>query len=206
MVPVRIQLLGNAQIHRGDGAPVVLRRRARVLVFYIASQSDALSRERCMSVFWPDEAPDTARQMLRTALHHIKIACGRILVTDLQTIRLHPDIPVDTRLLHDAQPGDAHTDSLLDTAPGNFCAELDSGGIEAIEAWVDSERSRWRRRIADLLLQHSHWLAANGRLQRAVQAVTAAVQYEPLREEISQHAMQLHMRVNNRAAAIACYE
>ena len=206
MVPVRIQLLGNAQIHRSDGAPIVLRRRARLLVFFIASQSDALSRERCMSVFWPDDAPDTARQMLRTALHHIKIACGPILVTDLQTIRLHPDVPVDTRLLHHAQPGDAHTDSLLDSAPGNFCAELDSGGIDAIEAWVDSERSRWRRRIADLLLQHSHWLAANSRLQRAVQAVTAAIQYEPLREEISQYAMQLHMRVNNRAAAIACYE
>ncbi len=206
MVPVRIQLLGNAQIHRGDGAPVALRRRARLLVFYIASHSDALSRERCMSVFWPDDAPDTARQMLRTALHHIKIACGPILVTDHQSIRLHPDVPVDTRLLHHAQPGDAQTDALLDAEPGNFCAELDSGRIDAIEAWVDSERSRWRRRIADLLLQHSHWLAANSRLQRAVQAVTAALQYEPLREEISQYAMQLHMRVNNRAAAIACYE
>ena len=206
MAPVRIQLLGNAQIHRSDGAPLVLRRRARLLVFYIAAHNDALSRERCMTAFWPDEAPDSARQMLRTALHHIKIACGPILVTDLHSIRLHPDIPVDTRLLLHAQPGDAHTDSLLDDAPGNFCADLDSGGIEAIETWVDSERNRWRRRIADLLLQHSQWLAANGRLQRAVHAVTTAVPYEPLREEISQHAMQLHMRGNNRAAAIACYE
>ncbi len=203
---VRIQLIGNAQIHRSDGGLVVLRRRARMLLFYVAAHADPLSRERCMSVFWPDEKPETARQLLRTALHHIKLACGPVLRTDMQLIRLDTSVSVDTRMLHSAAPGDAYVDTMVSQSPHFFCADLDSGGIEAIDTWVDSERTRWHRRLADLLLHHSQWLTANGRLPRAVQAVTTALQYEPLREEISQYAMQLHMRSHDRAAAIACYE
>ncbi|MFM2310122.1 MAG: hypothetical protein RLY87_2244, partial [Chloroflexota bacterium] len=103
MASLTIQLLGNAQIRTATGAPVVLRRRARLLLFYLAGQSDALSRERCVTVFWPDEAPDTARQSLRTALYQIKVACGPVIQSDQQTLRLDPNVEVDIRLLQDAQ-------------------------------------------------------------------------------------------------------
>ncbi|MFM2310491.1 MAG: hypothetical protein RLY87_2613, partial [Chloroflexota bacterium] len=143
---------------------------------------------------------------LRTALYQIKVACGPVIQSDQQTLRLDPNVEVDIRLLQDAQPGDALLDTVAQRPVGVFCAELDTAGIETLESWLDSERTRWHRRIADLLLRHSHWLAGNGRLAGAIQTITAALAYEPLREEISQVAMQFHMRANDRAAAIACYE
>jgi DNA-binding SARP family transcriptional activator len=206
MAQLTIQLLGNALIRTATGAPVVLRRRARLLLFYIAGHTDALSRERCMAVFWADEPPETARQSLRTALYQIKVACGPVILTDQQTLRLDAGVSVDTRQLLHTHAGDVLLDALQQQPAGVFCAELDTAGIDALQSWVDSERTRWQRRLADVLLQHSQWLVQNGRLLSAVQSITAALSYEPLREEASQYAMQLHMRANDRAAAIACYQ
>lgn len=206
MNDVSIQLLGTALLRGPDGQPIALRRRARLLVFYVAALSEPIRRERIATLFWPDEPPESSRQLLRTALHQIKLACGPILSLDTQTIALDPAVAVDVRALAHAQPGDAVVDALVSNPPGAFCADLDSGGIEAVETWVDSERARWHRRLADVLLHHAQWLATNGNVNRAIQAVTIAISHEPLREESSQLAMRLHMRAHDRAAAIACYE
>ena len=206
MSAVRIVLLGNPQLIRHDGGSIQLRRRPRLLLYFLAAQVDAVSRERCIQLFWPDDDPDAARQLLRTALHQIKSACGDIVHSDHQQLRLHDEIDVDIRRLNNVKPGDAILDTVAEHPPGLFCADINLGDISTLDGWIDRERHRWQRRLADLLFQHAHYHHERGALAAAQKSVQVALHYEPLREEIVQLAMQLAYRSQDRAGAIALYE
>ena len=204
--PIHIHLLGIPQIVRNDAQPLQLRRRPRLLLFYLAAHLDPISRERCMALFWPDNDPDSARQLLRTALHQLKVACGDIVVSDNQQLALRPDIWVDTRMLSTVTPGHPDLDTLIHTPPRDFLADIAVGESAAYERWVFGERSRWQHRLADICYQHAQFHINNNNLTQASTAINVAIDYEPLREDIVQLAMQLAYQRADRAGAIAYYE
>jgi hypothetical protein len=77
------------------------------------------SNQSAVSAVWhcfgQDNDADSARQLLRTALHQLKVACGDIIVSDNQQLALRPDIWVDTRTLHTISPGHPDLDELINT-------------------------------------------------------------------------------------------
>ena len=83
-----IHVLGTPRIVRADQTPVTVRRRPRLLLFYLAGHPEPLSRERLTTLLWPDYDPTAARQLLRTALHQIKLACGEVIGSDNQHVWL----------------------------------------------------------------------------------------------------------------------
>ena len=201
-----IHVLGIPRLVRADGVAVQLRRRPRLLLFYVAAHTDAISRDRLCALLWPDYAPDAARQLLRTALHQIKQACGDVLESDQQRVQLRPLVWVDVRMLATLHAGAASLDELVKHPPGDFLADLDTGDVDAIEHWLYAERSRWQRRLADLFFQHAQFYVHQNQLPQAQHVVRIAHHYEPLREDIVQLAMQLAYRCSDRASAIALYE
>lgn len=204
--PIHIHLLGIPQIARNDAQPLQLRRRPRLLLFYLAAHLEPISRERCMALFWPENDAESARQLLRTALHQLKVACGDIIVSDNQQLALRPDIWVDTRVLSSVAPGAADIDALIHAPPRDFLADITVGESAAFERWVFGERSRWQHRLADICFQHAQFHVNNNNLTQAVVAINVAIDYEPLREDIVQLAMQLAYQRSDRAGAIAYYE
>ena len=204
--PIHIHLLGIPQIVRNDAQPFQLRRRPRLLLFYLAAHLEPISRERCMALFWSENDPDSARQLLRTALHQLKVACGDIVVSDNQQLSLRPDIWVDTRMLSAVAPGHADVDALIHAPPRDFLADITVGESAAFERWVFGERSRWQHRLADICYQHAQFHVNNKNLPQAALAINVAIDYEPLREDIVQLAMQLAYQRADRAGAIAYYE
>lgn len=206
MSAVRIVLLGNPQLCHIDGTAIQLRRRPRLLLYFLAAQSDAISRERCIQLFWPDDDADAARQLLRTALHQIKSACGDIVHSDHQQLRLHEHVDVDIRRLLAIKAGDHALDLIAEHPPGLFCADINLGDVHTLDGWLDRERHRWQRRLADMLFQHAQYHSERGALAAAQKSIQVALHYEPLREEIVQLAMQLAYRSQDRAGAISLYE
>lgn len=206
MSAVRIVLLGNPQLSHRDGTTIQLRRRPRLLLYFLAAQVDAISRERCIQLFWPNDDPDAARQLLRTALHQIKSSCGDIIQSDHQQLRLSDEVDVDIRQLNAVKPGDSTLDALATNPPGLFCADINLGDVSTLDGWLDRERHRWQRRLADMLFHHAQYHNERGALVAAQKSIQVALQYEPLREEIVQLAMQIAYRSQDRAGAIALYE
>ena len=204
--PIHIHLLGIPQIARDDAQPLQLRRRPRLLLFYLAAHLEPISRERCMALFWSENDPDSARQLLRTALHQLKVACGDIVVSDNQQLALRPDIWVDTRALNTLSPGHPDLDELISAPPRDFLTDIQVGESAAFERWVFGERSRWQHRLADICYQHAQFHVNNKNLPQAALAINVAIGYEPLREDIVQLAMQLAYQRADRAGAIAYYE
>ena len=204
--PIHIHLLGIPQIARNDVQTIQLRRRPRLLIFYLAAHAEALSRERFLALFWPEHDPDAARQLLRTALYQIKVACGDIIVSDNQQIALRPDIWVDTRTLSTLSPGHPDLDVFINAPPRDFLADIQVGDSVAFERWVFGERSRWQHRLADICYQQAQFHFNNKNIASATMAITVAIGYEPLREDIVQFAMQLAYQRADRAGAIGYYE
>lgn len=201
-----ISVLGTPRLVRADSISVQLRRRPRLLLFYVAAHHEAVSRDRLLTLFWPDSPTDTARQLLRTALHQIKLACGDVLKSDHQHVQLDARVWVDVRMITTLQAGAATLDELIRHPPGDFLADIDTGDMDAIAHWVYAERSRWQRRLADLFFQHAKFYVHQNQLPHAQQVVRVAHTYEPLREDIVQLAMELAYRNSDRAGAIALYE
>ena len=204
--PIHIHLLGIPQIARNDAQPLQLRRRPRLLLFYLAAHLEPISRERCMALFWSENDPDSARQLLRTALHQLKVACGDIVVSDNQQLALRPDIWVDIRALNTLSPGHPDLDELINAPPRDFLTDIQVGESAAFERWVFGERSRWQHRLADICYQHAQFHVNNKNLPQATLAINVAIGYEPLREDIMQLAMQLAYQRADRAGAITYYE
>ena len=83
--PLRIDLLGGIQIHKGDRALVLpASRKARALLAFLLVTGKAHRRERLCEIFW--EMPDDPRGSLRSALTQI-----RPLVDQGDVKRLHAD-------------------------------------------------------------------------------------------------------------------
>ena len=83
-IRVDARLLGPFQLHI-DGQPVLQRHgnRGRMLLAYLLlHRSRPLGRDTLGGVFWPDAAPDIARNRLHVALYGLR--------RDLRTLSEHP--------------------------------------------------------------------------------------------------------------------
>lgn len=97
--PVRILLLGPPVVFRGESRVEIPRREVRALLYVLASQDIAISRDRLIDLFWPDSAEEPARKRLREALTRLRQALGRDFIeTSIEQVWLNPDgLFVDVR-------------------------------------------------------------------------------------------------------------
>lgn len=201
-----IQLLGAARLSHSNHQPIQLRRRARLLLFYIAAHEHPVSREHCTALLWPDATADAARQLLRTSLHQIKVACGDVINSQQQYLALHPDVYVDVREIRAFRAGNPAIDQLSIDPPGLFCTDVGQSDSADFDLWVEAERQRWQQRLGELFFGQAQWHHTHGRLTVALTHCQVALHYAPLREDIVQFGMRLHYATNDRAGAIARYE
>jgi hypothetical protein len=71
---VTVHLLGELQVVLGE-RPVgrwVSRRGRAVFEYLVAHQHARVRRDRLMTVFWPDVAPEAARNSLNVAIHRLR--------------------------------------------------------------------------------------------------------------------------------------
>ena len=88
---LKILLLGPVEVTL-EGKPVHIKRRQnRALLFYLAAQTQPVTREAVCALFWPEESEERARKNLREALSRIRTELGlqNILITDGELISLN---------------------------------------------------------------------------------------------------------------------
>lgn len=73
---IKILLLGSPMILVDDKLTRVSRRRHRLLIYYLAAQSQPVTRGEICELFWPNVTETTARKNLREALSRIKSDLG----------------------------------------------------------------------------------------------------------------------------------
>ena len=72
MTELQINLLGPPEILWENKHLNINRRTPRTLLYFLASQSNLIGREKLLSTFWQDSSPPIARRRLRVALSRIR--------------------------------------------------------------------------------------------------------------------------------------
>ncbi len=182
---------------RVDGRAVARpsTQKARALLAYLALHRNiTMSREQIMDEFWPESAPDNARQSLKTALWSIRrslreagIDPQRVLAADNATVAWHALTRVDAGEFEErARAGDTEALQLYtgDFLPGDY------------DLWASAHRERLVQ-LLETLLERS--------LQRQRDSGMARwlLQLDPFNEEAHAALIDADVAAGRAAAASA---
>lgn len=166
---------------RAPGAAAMQRRRLALLAVLAAAGTTGMSREKLMSLFWPESDEPSARRALNQALYALRTGLGADdLFVGSTTLRLNPE-----RLSSDVadfsaafQRGDlAHA---ADLYRGPFLDGVHLPGVPDLERWIDAERDALQRRYLQAVTQLASAADARGAHGEAVQWWQRRVEAAPL--------------------------
>jgi DNA-binding SARP family transcriptional activator len=205
-----IQLLGTPQIKLNGKEITLTRRKSRALIYYLAAHSNPITRDHLLSIFWVDLDRASAQQTLRTTLHGLRKALGDSLVVNDDKLSLATDSQVDVRALESNY-------KLLLTNPQSLVANLHLYSGDFLESfslpdspvfddWVSVQREHYRRLavrgFTALAKQHE----AQKRFDEAIEALSRALAFDPLQEDLQRDCLRLQYLAGDRAGAIRRYD
>ncbi len=175
------------------------------LLLALAALEGPAERRRAALLLWPDSPQRQARNNLRTLVHRLNQRCGVELLLGTEQLSFDPRrtqvVTQDTdTLLATLSAGGAAACELLAQA------DVDGAGSEALGAWLDAARQRWRRQQLAALSEALRAALAADEGSRAIALARACVQLEPLSEHGHRQLMDTLARCGDRAAALAAYE
>lgn len=197
-------LLGGFEL-RLDGRSVLLPRRAKRLLVFLALRHRPVSRPYVCQSLWLDSTERHADGNLRSALWKVGQLTTPLIDQHGGQLALGETVAVDyvrsTTLAR----------SLIRDAPSIEESELDVEVLteellpDWFEEWVLPERERYRQlrlHALECLCEH---LVSLGRLGQAIQAGLAAVSGEPLRESANMALIRAYVAEGNVIEAIRHY-
>ena len=201
-----IRFLGTARID-GSAGPLsgrsTQRARLALIALVAASRTRSASRERLMSILWPEADPDRARHLLRDSLYRLRSELGdKVLPGVGDEVRLDADhVAVDLWDFERAAAAETlETADRLYTGPfldGMFLADS-----IPFERWVDEERHRLAvlhgrvlEKLANARADAGDWLGVVALRRRLVGT-------DPSSARLALAYMEALEAVGDRAAAI----
>ena len=205
-----VLLLGSPQLLLDQQPLRVTRRKSRALVYYLAAHAEPRTRDHLLAFFWPDHDRVAAQQILRTTLHGLRQALGPALVVNEDSLTLAPDTRIDTRLF-ESSLGQVTTDlqhltSILDLYRGDFLEGFVLHDTPAFGDWVTAEQEHYRRLMVRGLTVLSQLHRISHDLPAALEALTRALAFDPLQEDLQRATLRLQYLSGDRAGAIRRYD
>jgi DNA-binding SARP family transcriptional activator len=188
---VRLVLCGGATVRGADGTLLPLAPLDAALLAFVAIEGST-SRERLLGLLWPDQAPESARNVLRQRLFRLRR-------------RLEGDVVAQGAELLSLASGVAHDLDDSD-ADGELLAGLHYPDCGELEEWLETQRQARRQRLREHHDARVDVLATEGRLPEAVALVERLVAADALDEAAARRLMQLRYLQGEHAAALAAFE
>ena len=177
---------------------VKLSLPARRLLVYLALRGGEVSRQHAADELWPDLPEEAGRSNLRRSLWQTPkgwvSTCG-----DAMQLEAQCDLPRARQLAAQAIEGRGLTFDDIDI----LSQDLLPGWHEEwlLEAWDEFRTIR-----VQALEAACRTFIDRGNHPLAVQAGTAALAADPLRESAAEALIEAHLAQHNRAAALRCYD
>lgn len=216
MTQLRLQLLGDYQIHDETGALVTLSaKKSQALLAYLAVKpSQRVSRDKMANLLWSSTGPEQARQSLRQLLSTLRKELSTISPDQKLLIEESDFLGVDGGII---VADVAEFEVLLATGTEDALARaitlyrgdfLDGFTIteERFDQWVLGERDRLRRAA---LRAHSYLIELQSKhegLDDAISTAQSALRIDPIQESMCRTLMRLYMQSGDLAAALQQYD
>ncbi len=186
------------------------------LVAVLALSPGPLERTTVAGRLWPDVPDSRAGSNLRTGLWRVNQLHDGLIVVDGNHLALGDDVAIDYKerqhlafqVLGRAEIRSLVSDDVqlrvgIAQLIQSFTSELLGSWYEE---WLDVHQERWRQLRLHALDSISAQLTEAGWFAAAIDAATAAVAAEPLRESGYRSLMSAHLAVGNVAEAVRTHE
>jgi TolB-like protein/DNA-binding SARP family transcriptional activator len=205
---IHLSLLGGFSARLASGrAPAFPTQKSRLLLAFLAMPAgQAHQRSKLAALLWPDRLEEQARASLRNALSALRALLGADAIEAAhETVRLAPGVvDSDVARLEAAAERSDETMTLADIRP--FARPLLDGvdltGTD-LEEWLSFERTRCLGRAERLLHGLAERLRAERKEAEAVEAATALLALDPLRERSHRLLMKIYADQGDRSRALA---
>ncbi len=155
---------------------------------------------------WPDVPEDRAHGSLRSALWRLNRVTPGLVEASGGALRLATDVRVDVRDLTDW----AHRVTIPAAGPGEVAVPDPALLGDLLPGWYDDwvllERERLRQLRMQALEAVAVRLASLGRHGEALEAASAAISAEPLRESAHRTVVGVHLAEGNVVEAVRAFE
>ncbi len=180
---LQLHLFGEPALQLAQGPRVLLSRKDAALLALLALEG-AMSRDRLVTLLWPNTPSAAAQASLRQRVHRLRRAGAEDLVQFSDRVRLGDGV-----VQHAAAQSDAN--ALVEQSqrlPGLF--EYDAE--PELAAWVNAARERHRAQRVDACMALAARLEQAGQLAPALEQLGQVLLLEPPREHAWRTLMRLH--------------
>src|SRR5690348_247278 len=208
---LRVELLGGFRALRTDAASCALpTRKCEALLAYLSLPAGRPhARDSLAALLWGDTGEPQARQSLRQALRHLRLALGEgVIVTRGDTVSLETGaVVVDVGELEAglAEPTLAGLERAVDLYKGEFLAGV-RVSEQPFEEWLTVHRERIHELVLDALVRILREQMRADRPEAAIQTARRMLALDPLQEPIHRALMRLLLRLGRRGAALQQYQ
>lgn len=200
-----LNLLGGAVIQvdgRPLGGPASHRHRLALLAL-LATAPLPMSRDKLIALLWPERDGESARNLLKVAVHELRKALGEDLIRSTGD-QLHLDLSlVQCDVVHfdTAVAAKEHERAALMYA-GPFLDGFFLKDARAFERWAEEERTRLAQSYARCLDHLADTAERSGEMRSAARWLQALALHDPMRTDVALRFMRALAASGDRAAAI----
>ncbi len=207
MTGLKINVLGGLEI--AGPHEKSLTRKARAVAAYLALQrGQPQSRERIAALFWENSPEEQARTNLRQCLSTLRKHFDCALITESDAVSLDPAaVAVDVERFEDLISRDDQ--EALEAAVAMYKGDLLEGFAlkeEAFEAWIRTERERYRTLMVDGLIRLVGHCEASKDTRSTVKFATRLLALDPLNEKVHHMLMRAYAAQGRHDAALKQFE
>lgn len=171
---------------------------ARRLLAYLALRGGEASRQALADALWPDMLEETGRANLRRSLWQVPRGWVTV-IGDTLILESESDLTHARGCAVRAIEGQPVTFDEIDILSSDILPGWH-------DEWVLEAHEDFRTLRVQALEAACRTLLAHGNLPLAVQAGTAAIAAEPLRESATEALIEAHLAQHNRYEALRCYD
>jgi DNA-binding SARP family transcriptional activator/Flp pilus assembly protein TadD len=151
---IQLRTLGVLDLRSGDDEAIrqVLAqpKRAALLAYLVlATPGGSHPRDKLLALFWPDQAPEPARNALSQAVHFLRRALGDAVIVSQNgdALGVAPSLIGCDAITFDDAIRQGRIEEALELYRGDFLEGFHVANAPDFERWVDAERQRLAERF-----------------------------------------------------------
>lgn len=203
---LRIRTFGGLTVHRGDervmGAAAQPRRMA-LLAMVARAGERGVSRERLLSILWPDADAESGRHALKQALYALRrdADIGDLFI-GTRELRLDSEaVHSDVGEFQDLRRRGLH-EKAVGVCDGLFLAGFRLSSVPEFEYWMEEEREVLQRDLADSLEHLARAARGTGDSLAALRWTRRLAALDPLNARLTIDLMTALLAAGDRAGAL----
>src|SRR5436309_177446 len=231
MSQLHLSLLGTPVVKHGEHTLTFSTRKALALLVYLAVEGGLHPRKTLSEAFWPELDTQHGRAALRATLLELRRLLEAshgpgepahlLIKRDMLGVEQGSSLLLDLRLVEAASKqvgrgveplaGEgreallAQLEQATRLARGPFLAGFTLRDSQFFDDWTRQERESWHLRLHQLFDALSIMYERAGDAERAIEAVTRWLSFDPLNEEGYRRQMRLRFSQGDRVGALRAY-